>query len=99
MSDIHVWRYVFNPLHLFNKRIVGMTELVTRRAKTYRLERLEEVVARVKSLEPDHLLITGDLTTTALPAEFQAARSALAELLVDSERVTVIPGNHDRYTT
>lgn len=99
LSDIHVWRYAFNPLHLFNKRVVGMTELVTGRARTYRLERLDEVVARVRSLEPDHLLITGDLTTTALPAEFQAARTALAELLVDSDRVTVIPGNHDRYTT
>jgi 3',5'-cyclic AMP phosphodiesterase CpdA len=99
LSDIHVWRYVFNPLHLMNKRAFGMVELVARRARKFRLERLHDVVERVKGLKPDHVLITGDLTTTALPAEFQAARSALAELLVESDRVTVIPGNHDRYTT
>ena len=99
LSDIHLWRYVFNPLLLMNKRAFGMVALVAGRARKFRLERLHDVVERVKGLKPDHVLITGDLTTTALPAEFQAARTALAELLVESDRVTVIPGNHDRYTT
>ena len=99
LSDIHVWRYAFNPLRLFNKRAVGMVELLTGRARKFRLDRLDEVVARVEGLEPDHILISGDLTTTALPEEFRAARAALADLLIDSSRVTVIPGNHDRYTT
>jgi 3',5'-cyclic AMP phosphodiesterase CpdA len=99
LSDIHVWRYAFNPLRLFNKRAVGMVELLTGRARKFRLDRLDEVVARVEGLEPDHILISGDLTTTALPEEFRAARDALAEILIDSSRVTVIPGNHDRYTT
>jgi 3',5'-cyclic AMP phosphodiesterase CpdA len=99
LSDIHVWRYAFNPLRLFNKRVVGMTELVLGRARKFRLERLHAVVERVLGLAPDHVLITGDLTTTALPDEFRTARAALADLLLDSSRVTVIPGNHDRYTT
>ncbi|MHC5544227.1 metallophosphoesterase, partial [Singulisphaera rosea] len=74
LSDIHVWRYAFNPLRLMNKRAVGMLELVTGRARKFRLERLHEVVARVVGLAPDHILITGDLTTTALPDEFRDAR-------------------------
>jgi 3',5'-cyclic AMP phosphodiesterase CpdA len=98
LSDIHVWRYAFNPLHLLNKRALGMLSLLVRRARRFRLERLKDVVARVVSLDAGHILITGDLTTTALPAEFQAAREALADLLVDPRRVTVLPGNHDRYT-
>ncbi|MCA1685322.1 MAG: metallophosphoesterase [Planctomycetia bacterium] len=99
LSDVHVWRYSFNPFRLANKRAIGMLELVTSRAKKFRLERLRAVVDRVVGLNADHVLITGDLTTTALPGEFQAARAALAELLLDSSRVTVVPGNHDRYTT
>ncbi len=99
LSDVHLWRYAFNPLHLANKRALGMFNLVVRRARKFRLERLSDVVARIQSLEPDHLLITGDLTTTALPTEFQAARAALATVLANPERVTVVPGNHDRYTT
>lgn len=98
LSDIHVWRYAFNPVRLLNKRAVGMFSLMAGRAKRFRLDRLHEVVTRVVGLSPDHILITGDLTTTALADEFRDARAALAELLLDTGRVTVIPGNHDRYT-
>lgn len=99
LSDIHVWRYAYNPVRLFSKRSVGIFELLIGRARKFRLERLGEVVTHVRGLEPDHLLITGDLTTTALPSEFAAARAALADLLTDPQRATILPGNHDRYTT
>jgi 3',5'-cyclic AMP phosphodiesterase CpdA len=98
LSDVHIWRYSYNPLHLFNKRVVGTASLLAGRARKFRLERLDSVVARIKSLDADHILITGDLTTTALPAEFRDAREALTDLLADTNRATVIPGNHDRYT-
>lgn len=99
LSDVHIWRYSLNPLHLINKRLVGFFTLLTGRAATYRLERVDAVVERVRGVGADHILITGDLTTTALPSEFRAARRALAPLLSDPSRVSVIPGNHDRYTT
>lgn len=98
LSDIHVWRITANPAHLFNKRILGVMDLLRGRARRFRLERLQDVVGRVKGIEPDHILITGDLTTTAFAAEFVAALEALQDLLVEPERVTVVPGNHDRYT-
>lgn len=72
--------------------------MLSGRAGRFRRERLAEVVERVRGLRPDHVLITGDLTTTALSAEFADARQALGPLLGDAERVTVLPGNHDRYT-
>jgi 3',5'-cyclic AMP phosphodiesterase CpdA len=98
LSDIHVWRYAFNPLRLLSKRVVGMVGLLGGRARRFRLERLNDVVTRVRALAPDHVLITGDLTTTALRSEFRAARFALSSLLSDPTRATVVPGNHDRYT-
>ncbi|MDR3621377.1 MAG: metallophosphoesterase [Paludisphaera borealis] len=98
ISDVHVWRYTINPAQLFNKRLLGMSALLVRRARKFRLERLAHVVDRVVTLKPDHILVSGDLTTTALPIEFQAAREALAPWLGDPSRATVIPGNHDRYT-
>jgi 3',5'-cyclic AMP phosphodiesterase CpdA len=99
LSDIHVWRLAFNPLRLLGKRSVGFFSLLRGRARRFRLERLSDVVERVQRLDADHILITGDLTTMALPGEFADARAALAPLLVDGSRVTVLPGNHDRYTT
>ncbi len=99
LSDIHVWRYPLNPMRFFSKRTVGVIDLLTGRASKFRLERLEPVVDRVKSLDADHILITGDLTTTALPEEFRDAVEALGPILRDPSRATVIPGNHDRYTS
>ena len=40
LSDIHIWRYVFNPLRLFSKRALGIVELMAGRARRFRLERL-----------------------------------------------------------
>ncbi len=98
LSDIHFWQYAFNPLRLMSKRLAGMASLLAGRARRFRLAGIPRLVDRVSSLEPDHILITGDLTTTALPDEFRAARRALAPWLDEPERLTVIPGNHDRYT-
>ena len=98
LSDIHFWTYEFNPLRLIGKRMIGMTALAMGRGRRFRLERAADLIARVEAVAPDHILITGDLATTSLPAEFRAARRALAPLLVDPARVTIIPGNHDRYT-
>lgn len=98
LSDIHIWRFDLNPFRLLNKRAWGMMSLAAGRARRFRLERLDDVVDRVLSIKPDHILITGDLTTTSSPAEFAGALKGLARLLVDSDRTTIIPGNHDRYT-
>ncbi len=99
LSDIHVWRYPLNPLRLMSKRTIGLIDLMRGRARKFRLERLADVVERVRGLDADHILITGDLTTTALKDEFRDAARALEPLLLDPGRATVIPGNHDRYTT
>ena len=81
-----------------NKRLVGMAALLAGRAKRFHLGGFARLVEEVRRLEPDHILITGDLTTTALPDEFRAAKRAMSELTEAPDRVTVLPGNHDRYT-
>ncbi len=78
--------------------MLGMTFLMAGRARRFQLGGVSRLVEYVRQLEPDHILITGDLTTTALPDEFRAARAALKGWLGDPTRVTIIPGNHDRYT-
>jgi hypothetical protein len=98
LSDIHVWRYPRDPRLLASKRLWGVFQLAIGRARRFRLERLEAVVGRIVGLRPDHVLITGDLTTTALPEEFLEARRSLGPLLEPPSRATVVPGNHDRYT-
>jgi hypothetical protein len=98
LSDIHIWRYTWHLGRLIGIRALGMIELLTGRARRFQLDRLDDVVQRVLGLDPDHILITGDLTTTALPSEFREARRILAPLLADPGRVSILPGNHDRTT-
>ncbi len=98
LSDIHVWRLTWDPRRWANKRAVGLAALLAGRARRFHRERLGAVVEYVRSLPHDHVLITGDLSTTALPEEFLEARQQLAPLLDDPARVTILPGNHDRYT-
>lgn len=98
LSDLHFWRYDAHPARLMNKRMVGMLALAAGRARRFRLDRWRSVVDRVLSLRPDHVVIAGDLTTTALESEFADAHAALSLLGLGDEQLTVIPGNHDRYT-
>ena len=63
-----------------SKRMLGMTAVLAGRAGRFHLAGVTRLVEQVRRLEADHILITGDLTTTALPEEFRAARSALVGL-------------------
>jgi 3',5'-cyclic AMP phosphodiesterase CpdA len=57
------------------------------------------MLAHLASQTADYVLFSGDLTTTALPEEFAAGARAFAPLRDKwSERLILIPGNHDRYT-
>lgn len=59
---------------------------------------LKKTLLGLRALQVDHLIITGDLVHCSLEAEFLEVRAVL-ELTgwLDPERLTVIPGNHDRF--
>ncbi len=98
ISDLHFWHIPLNPLRLVGKRLFGVSNLILRRARLFRMDRMPAVLDRVRAVNPDHILITGDLTTTALEEEFQAAHRAISALDREPSSLTIIPGNHDRYT-
>lgn len=56
--------------------------------------RAHQALARVQAMDPapDCVLITGDLTDRAEPAEYEVARELLGTLHIS---VHVVPGNHD----
>jgi len=81
---------------LLNKRLLGYLSWRRRRQAEHRPEVLDALVRDLHRLSPDQIVITGDLTQIGLPDEFRQARDWL-QRLGDSDRVTVIPGNHDAY--
>ena len=83
---------------LLSKRLTGYATLKLKRSRHHTQERLDRVAQGVRDLQPDHLLVTGDLTNLALDAEFERVATYLSGLGLPSDRITVVPGNHDAYT-
>ena len=55
------------------------------------------ILEDIDKLDVDHVLFTGDLTAMGDGAEFEAVHASVRHLTQEG-RLTVIPGNHDRYT-
>jgi 3',5'-cyclic AMP phosphodiesterase CpdA len=97
VSDLHVLAPAGVELRrvLFNKRITGYANLLTKRGRVYRRDYLLSVLAAAAS-DADHLVVTGDITNLSLEGEYEEATRLLAEVARTTE-VTVVPGNHDIY--
>jgi 3',5'-cyclic AMP phosphodiesterase CpdA len=81
---------------LAGKRALGYLHWKRNRQKVHKRDVLDALVADMQAQRPDHIAVTGDLVNLALEAEFAPARAWL-ESVGASDRVTVIPGNHDAY--
>jgi 3',5'-cyclic-AMP phosphodiesterase len=56
-------------------------------------QHLERAIAEVNEMQPDVVVISGDLTTNGFKDEYVLAREYLNR--IDCEAMVVIPGNHD----
>jgi len=97
LSDPHLtslqrvrWR------QLMNKRVLGYLSWRHKRRAEHRGEVLDALLCDLRQTQPEHIVITGDLTHIGLPDEFRQARLWL-DRLGAADRVTVVPGNHDAY--
>ena len=87
-----------NPglFELAGKRALGYLNWRRNRHRYHRREVLDVLVSDLLAQSADHIAITGDIVNLALEAEFAPSRAWL-ESVGASDRVTVIPGNHDAY--
>jgi 3',5'-cyclic AMP phosphodiesterase CpdA len=97
LSDLHATPVIIdNPTQLLNKRFFGWLSWRLRRRRVHRAAVVEALIADLKEVAPDHVLVTGDLTNISLDREFAAARVWL-ERLGSPPEVSIVPGNHDAY--
>ena len=97
LSDPHLTSLEgVNMRELFNKRILGYLSWRSHRREEHRVEILQALVEDLREMQPDHMVITGDMTHVGLPQECREV-SAWLSSLSDPQRLTVIPGNHDAY--
>lgn len=83
-----------SPHRLSAKRLLSQASWRRKRSAAHRPEVLDAIVADIAAQEPDHIVVTGDLTNFAAPEEFAAARLWLEGLAAPRD-LTVSPGNHD----
>jgi 3',5'-cyclic AMP phosphodiesterase CpdA len=95
ISDLHL---PFDPAlsmsRRLSKRQLSAWSWRRRRRAVHRNEILDRLAADLRSAQPDHIVITGDLTNFSLPEEFVQAASWL-EALAPADRISLVPGNHD----
>ncbi len=97
VTDIH-WQTPPSAADLLSpKRMLGTANLYLRgRRHHFTREVQSALVSHLQDLQPDLVVISGDLTAQALESEFALARRELAPVL-DVVPTLVVPGNHDVY--
>jgi 3',5'-cyclic AMP phosphodiesterase CpdA len=96
LLDLHgvPWRTLMS-----SKRITGAANLLVARARKHRAPIAQQLARHIHESHVDHVVITGDVTNLSLDPEFAlVARWLREDLALDPERVSLVPGNHDRYT-
>ena len=98
ISDLHFWEVVWNPLRLLNKRMLGNLNVFWRRRHEFVMRRAEEFADAAAGTGIRAVLMTGDFTSTATPAEFDLGKAFVEGLTRRGLHVFLMPGNHDVYT-
>jgi 3',5'-cyclic AMP phosphodiesterase CpdA len=97
LSDPHLSSLDHVKIHsLFNKRLLGYLSWRSHRRGEHHSAVLSTLVHDPRQRQPEHLVITGDLTHLGLPSEFTETTQWLKSL-GSATQVTVVPGNHDVY--
>lgn len=99
LTDVHLSPITgFVPRYWNAKRVAGHVNWHTKRRGVHLTESANKLIADAKALRADHIAITGDLVNLGLPGEIEAAAQWL-QTVGSPSSVTVVPGNHDIYST
>ena len=97
ISDAHLSPAPFPGLaEMRLKRFMGYVNWKRGRQRLNDMGMLDRLVADLRSHNPDHVAMTGDVVNIALSIEFKRA-TAWMKTLGDEVDVSFTPGNHDAY--
>ena len=98
ISDLHFSKFCFSPLQFFSKRWLGSANMLAQRSRTYVNVKPFSLPDRLRQEGVTHVLITGDIATTAQKSEFALGQELIDAFKERGMRVFTLPGNHDHYT-
>lgn len=100
VSDLHFRGFRGAAARQFlSKRALGVLNMIVSRRRAHRTDLLEKLCVDLRAQTPDHLALTGDLSNIAIVGEWDAALVWIKASGMPPNSVTVIPGNHDAYTS
>lgn len=98
-SDLHLPPIVGFQYRYWNaKRLFGYLNWQRKRRFVHERQTAEKLLEDAAGLRCDHTIITGDLANLGLPAEHEAAL-AWMQSKGTARDITVVPGNHDIYSS
>ncbi|MCQ8240189.1 metallophosphoesterase family protein [Rhizosaccharibacter radicis] len=95
LSDPHLPLPVPALRHLTLKQVMARASWRRKRGRTHGGRTLELLLGDIRGMQPDHLVVTGDITNLGSKGESLAAIPWL-EALGSPDAVSLVPGNHDR---
>jgi Icc-related predicted phosphoesterase len=64
-----------------------------------RRRKLAHALSAARRVGASHVVVSGDLTEIGAPGEFETLAEVLHDSHIAPERITLVPGNHDLYTS
>jgi 3',5'-cyclic AMP phosphodiesterase CpdA len=99
VTDIHLGPIRgLSPQYWNLKRATGFVNWQRKRVAIHSRDVTDRLIADLKAQSPDHVAVTGDLINLGLPQEHTDALAWL-QSVGPPEHVSVIPGNHDIYSS
>lgn len=64
-----------------------------------RQRKLRRALRTAKQVGAHHVVVSGDLTEIGAPGEFETLAETLLDSRISPDRITLVPGNHDLYSS
>ena len=95
ISDVHLLSPHDKSSHDLRVRFLSFGRALDAAA---RIRKLSRALRKAQDAGAHHIVVSGDLTESGAPEQFEALGEVLDASRVDPERLTLVPGNHDAYT-
>ncbi len=98
ISDMHCYRLTLSLTQFLSKRWLGNINVLVNRRISFHKDPNSNLLDLFDSQKIDHVIVSGDVSTTSLSEEFAVAAEFMDELESRGMKTHLVPGNHDNYT-
>lgn len=99
ISDLHLIEENHKKRNIFSRKKLSLISFAVALNAEERMERVSNILDLAYHSGAEHVVITGDLTEDGMDLQFDVLANVLLSSKFTPEQVTLVPGNHDGYTS